>query len=332
MPRRMLALARSTVFHFATVGAFLALVLWSGSVVLSAPAAFAQDEDQVGAADSEGPAKDQGDAADGGRIAEDQVDATDRERLAKEFSDPLTTLPQIFLQDAYTPANHGTGAQANRVIVRAIIPRIPRFTLLPFVQLVRPSFFLVTVPTGKGDDTRTEFGDMQLFDLAVLPWPKRESGLMIGIGPTFTFPTATYKTAGQGAWQVGPAFGAIYKGIPWLLAGALIQNPISFAYTIHDHQPLSTLLFQPVLLVALPGGWYMKSADATWTYSWRQGKPRLLPLSFGIGRVLLRDGLPPINFFVSGEWMAYRQDAAVAPQTTVRFGLTVAFPGFRPWR
>ncbi len=155
---------------------------------------------------------------------------------------------------------------------------------------------------------------------------------MIGIGPTFTFPTATYKTAGQDAWQIGPAFAAIYKGIPWLLAGMLIQNFISFAYRSPDHEPVNTLLFQPVLLVALPGGWYMKSADATWTHNWRHGAPRLLPLSFGIGRVLLRDGLPPLNLFVSGEWMAYRQDAPVAPQTTARFGMTVAFPDFRPWR
>jgi len=41
---------------------------------------------------------------------------------------------------------------------------------LPFVQLVRPSFSLVTVQGPKGG-TRTDFGDMQLFDLAVLPWP-----------------------------------------------------------------------------------------------------------------------------------------------------------------
>src|SRR5436190_13573885 len=55
--------------------------------------------------------------------------------LAREFTDPLTTLPQLFLQDAYTPENHGTDAQTNRVVARLIVPRIPRFTLLPFVQL-----------------------------------------------------------------------------------------------------------------------------------------------------------------------------------------------------
>jgi hypothetical protein len=100
------------------------------------------------------------------------------------------------------------------VIARLIVPRVPRFSLFPFVQLIRPSLSLVTVPTGKGSGTRTEFGDMQLFDLAVLPWPARETGVYMGIGPVFVFPTATDRTAGQSAWQAGPAFGMIYKGIP----------------------------------------------------------------------------------------------------------------------
>ena len=91
---------------------------------------------------------------------EEQEEQSPRARkLAEEFSDPLTTLPQIFTQDVYTPANYGTRAQANRFITRLIVPRLPRYSLFPLVQLVRPSFSLVTVPTGRGSTTRTAFGD-----------------------------------------------------------------------------------------------------------------------------------------------------------------------------
>jgi hypothetical protein len=252
-------------------------------------------------------------------------------KLAQEFTDPLTTLPQIFTQNVYTPTNFGTDAPANRLIGRVIIPRVPESSLLPFVQLIRPSFSLVTVPTGTGSGTRTEFGDVQLFDLAVLPWPERDSGLLMGIGPILVFPTATDKAAGQGAWQAGPAFGAIYKGIPALIMGCLIQNPISFAYTSQDRQPVNTLLFQPVLALYLGRGFYVKSADSTWTMGWRRGSATTLPLSLGLGYVLLHEDWPPLNFFVSGEWMAYRQNAPIAPQMSLRFGLTIAFPQFRPW-
>jgi hypothetical protein len=263
-------------------------------------------------------------------FAQDETGASDAD-LAREFNDPLTTFPQVFIQDAYTPANYGTDAQTNRVIARAIIPRIPRFSLFPFIQLIRPTFSLVTVPTGRGSATRTELGDTQLFDFAVLPWP-RVNGLLTAVGGVFGFPTATDKTAGQGSWQAGPGFGAIYKAIPGILVGGLVQNPISFAYTSPDRRPTSTFLFQPILLAYIGRGFYVKSADATWSMGWYRHTATTLPLSFGVGYVERRAGLPPINLFVTGEWMAYRQFARVAPQTTIRFGLTIPFPGWQPWK
>ena len=50
----------------------------------------------------------------------------------------------------------------------------------------------------------------------------------------------------------GPAGAALYKGIPGLLLGVLIQNPISFAYTSSDREPVNALSVQPVLLAIGP--------------------------------------------------------------------------------
>jgi hypothetical protein len=55
----------------------------------------------------------------------------------------------------------------------------------------------VTTPSPRGG-TRTEFGDMQLLDVAVLPWPPRETGFLIRVGPTFVFPTATPEAPDKG--------------------------------------------------------------------------------------------------------------------------------------
>ncbi len=263
--------------------------------------------------------------------AQDPAPTESAPDVATEFSDPLTTLPQLFLNDAFTPESYGTAANLNRLTARLIVPRVPSSSLLPFVQLIRPSFSLVTVPSGKGSGTHTAFGDTQLFDLGVLPWPDRKSGLMMGVGPVFVFPTATDEDAGQGAWQVGPAFAAIYKGIPGLLLGCLVQNPISFAYTGAGRDPVSTLLLQPVVMAYLGKGFYVKSADSTWSLGWRDGTARIIPVSLGLGYVMLRDGWPPLNVFASGEWTVYRENAPVAPQTTLRLGVTVAFPQWRPW-
>jgi len=252
----------------------------------------------------------------------------DQLKLEQEFTDPLTTMPQVIVWDSYTPANYGTHLETNQVLIRPLIPRIPPNSLLPFMQLIRPTFAMVTVPSARGG-SRTEFGDLPLFDVAILPWPdRRRTGLLIGLGPTFVFPTATSRSAGQGALQAGPALGAIYTGVPGLLVGFIVQNPISFAYTSRNRPPQNTLEFQPVLALHLWREWYLRSAEANWTMGWHRHAETMLPLSLGIGRTLVHPGLPPMSLFVTGQWMLYRQFAPLAPQTTINFGVTVAFPQF----
>ena len=261
------------------------------------------------------------------------------EQLERDFTDPLTTLPQVIIRDSYTPANYGPctplacvrNYETNQFIFRPLIPRIATNTLLPLAQLIRPTFALVTVPSSRGG-TRTEFGDLPLFDIAALPWPDRKTtGLLVGIGPTLVFPTATSKSAGQGAWQAGPALGAIYTGIPGLVVGFIAQNPIGFAYTSPNRPPQNTFQLQPVLALHLWDKWYLRSAEANWSMGWHRHSATMLPLSAGIGRTLVRPGLPPMSFFVTGQWMAYRQFAPIAPQTTINFGMTIAFPQLRDY-
>ena len=43
---------------------------------------------------------------------------------------------------------YGIEAETNRVIARLIVPRIPRFSLFPFVQLIRPVAPQTTVRFG----------------------------------------------------------------------------------------------------------------------------------------------------------------------------------------
>ena len=260
-----------------------------------------------------------------------QTTLSREEQLERDFTDPLSTLPQLQVRDSYTPANYGTNVETNQLIVRPIIPRVPPYSLLPFTQLIRPTFVLATVPSSRGG-SRTEFGDLPIFDLALLPWFNlKDNSFLLGVGPTLVLPTATSRSAGQGAWQAGPALGAIYTGGPGLLLGFILQNPVSFAYTSPDRPPQNTLQFQPVLALHLWDKWYLRSAEANWSMGWRHHSPTTLPLSLGIGRTFVRSGLPPMSLFVTGQWMAYRQFAPVTPQTTVNFGMIVGFPQFREW-
>jgi hypothetical protein len=268
------------------------------------------------------------------RMAEGQSGAvtsvgveTEEDQLAREVDDPTVILAQLKFQDIYTPGNFQTSGQTNEFQLKAVAPIEP-FSFFPFQQVIRPTFRLQTLATSPGSSTVTEFTDIELFDLFISNWPDpKETGFGWAVGPTFLLPTGRVPAAGKHAWQVGPAAAAVYRGVPHLMIGFLFQNPISFAYTNSSTTPQSQMRFQPLLSYTLGHGWYVKSADSTWTLNWRHGTSTTIPISLGFGRVWKFEGLE-LNPWVSGEWTAYRQYAGITPMYTVRFGLTLLFPNF----
>lgn len=252
---------------------------------------------------------------------------SEEDQLAREVDDPTAILTQVKFQDLYTPRNFQTSAQTNTLQLKAELPVEP-FSFLPFRQVITPTFRLRTLATSQSSSTITEFADIELFDLFISNWPDpKETGFGWAIGPTFVFPTGRIPSAGQHAWEVGPAAAAAYRGIPRLMVGFLFQNPISFAYTNSSATPQSRMKFKPVISYTLRRGWYIKSSDSTWTINWRHGSSTRIPISLGFGKVWNFEGLD-LNASVSGEWTAYRQNTKITPMYTVRFGLTVLFPHF----
>ena len=78
-------------------------------------------------------------------------------------------------------------------------------------------------PNNPGDVERTTgFGDTVLMEL-LSPSPKLAGNWLLGLGPTFIFPTASSDFTGQGKWQVGPAALVGYLAKKWIL-GALFQE------------------------------------------------------------------------------------------------------------
>ncbi len=116
------------------------------------------------------------------------------------------------------------------------------------------------------------------------------------------------------------------------LTQALMLRQYDIDATIFVAGLLGALVVAKVVVLAemLPFINRFPERPLIWNIAWKT--MTTIPLSFGIGNVIVRKGLPPINLFVTGGWMAYRQFAPVAPQTTIRFGMTIACPDFRPWK
>src|ERR1700741_4881624 len=107
------------------------------------------------------------------------------ESLSEEVNDPTATLTQAQIQEFFTPSQYGTNAQPNTLQGRFILAILP-YGPLPLAQIVRPTLSLVTIPQNKGASTRTEFGDLQLLDLFVMPRSMTEGiDFRWAIGPNF---------------------------------------------------------------------------------------------------------------------------------------------------
>jgi hypothetical protein len=258
--------------------------------------------------------------------APDSVAAERDEPIAEKVNDPTASLTQIQIKDLYTPAEYGTNAQPNAIQFRSIIAIQP-FGFIPFEQLIRPTFKVVTEPDGKGSSTTTGYDDMQVFDLFVMPWPNtRETKFRWGIGPYLVFPTSTTNRAGNGAWQMGPAGAFSYRGIPGLNIAGLLQQATSFAYTSSHTVPVASFTFQPILSYQVGGNWYVKSSDATWTINQRSNTATRIPISAGFGRVWKFNNGASIDTSVSGAWMLYRQFSPETEQFTLNYQVTLLLP------
>jgi hypothetical protein len=248
------------------------------------------------------------------------------ESLSEEVNDPTATLTQAQIQEFFTPSEFGTNAQPNRLQGRFILAVLPRGALT-LAQIVRPTFSLVTIPQNKGASTRTEFGDLQLLDLFVMPKSWTEGGdFRWAIGPYLVFPTASSRSAGRGAWQLGPAAAFRYRPISGLQISGLIQEATSFAYTSPERTPITSLTVQPMISYQLGHDWYLRSSDAIWNFNLRRNTSTTVPLSAGLGKVWRFSNDMAINGSVAGEWMAYRQFAPRTEQFTLKFQMTLLFP------
>jgi hypothetical protein len=251
---------------------------------------------------------------------------SDEEPLSEQVTDPLAYLTQIQIKDIYTPARYGTDAQPNTVQIRSIFSIRP-FWIIPFEQIIRPTIKIDTTPDGKGASTTTSYNDMQLLDLFVMPWPNSgETRFRWGLGPYLIFPTSGSSLLGQGSWQMGPALGFSYRGIPGLNFAGLMQQATSFAYTSSHSIPVTSITFQPIITYQLGNGWAARSNDATWTFNLRHNTATTMPLSAGLGKTWDLVSHYAVDTSVSGQWMLYRQFSNGADQFTLNFTVSLLMP------
>ncbi len=171
---------------------------------------------------------------------------------------------------------------------------------------VLPLYDIVPVETAPGQyERKAGLGDMILAEmLSPAQWDK----WLLGVGPTFIFPTATSTYTGQGKWQAGPAVTLGYR-TPDFILGAFAQQWWSIGGD-SDRPDTSQMNLQPIAAIFFGDGWdigYSGNILANWKAS--SGDVWTVPIGLNVGKVV-KLGRLPVKLQVAVQYMP------VHPQNT----------------
>ena len=238
--------------------------------------------------------------------------------LAAAATNPLANLIQFQLQNIFIPTSWESSGYANQFLIQPVIPIKLHNKIFPTL-ITRTTLPIVTTPNPDGPATGTTgVGDMVLLTAAVnnQPWG------MIGVGPTFTFPTASDSRVGAEKWQVGPtAVLFVTKYHPWQF-GALVYTQHSFAGT-RARSTVSTMFYQPIVVRHFSKGWYAGLPDLSSTTNFRTGGNTITFTGLRVGKVT-KVKKQPLNVFLE-TWGTPVHDGAVG-QFNIKLSFTFMFP------
>jgi hypothetical protein len=177
--------------------------------------------------------------------------------------------------------NFGTGPRSDVQDVLNIQPVLP-LSIGPNWNLITRAIIPVVhqPPLGQGTESTNGLGDISL---ALYLSPAQPGKIIWGVGPAFTFATASHEELGQGKFNAGLSAVALSIRGPWLI-GALATDVASVSgdsYRKNVHQ----MLVQPFINYNFPRGWYLTSSPII-TADWKApgSEQWTVPLGGGGGR------------------------------------------------
>jgi hypothetical protein len=218
--------------------------------------------------------------------------AEDAPELAHLVENPIAEVVSVPFQNNLT---FGVGARDDPQNDLNIQPVVPFRVSEDWNVISRTIIPVVHEPALSSAMGGTDgIGDISL---ALYLSPARTSNSLIwGVGPAFTFPTATSDVLGQGKFSAGLSAVALTIQGHWLV-GALVTDVASVAGE-SDRRSVHQMVVQPFINYNLPRGWYLTSSPII-TSNWQapSGQQWTVPLGGGAGRIV-RLGKQAISTYV----------------------------------
>ena len=168
----------------------------------------------------------------------------------------------------------------------------------------------------------TGFGDTILATL-ISPSPKLAGPWLLGVGPSFIFPTASNSRLGQTKWQIGPAGVVGYLGDKWI-AGVFPQQWLSVGGP--GPQTVSQMNIQYFFNYFPGGGWGIGTSPnmlVNW-YANKSGNEVTFPIGLNVSKVI-KIGPLPVKLAVQGQYMPVHPDV-FGQKWNLQFAVTPVIP------
>jgi hypothetical protein len=233
--------------------------------------------------------------------------------LNKQLANPVSSLWSIAMQQNNYLLDMGPGESERWNSNLNFQPVLPVSINDDWNLITRPVITAFnSVPHPREDRfpiewTRSEtFGDSVLMEL-FSPSPKQAGNWLLGLGPTFIFPTANSKYTGQGKYQVGPAALVGYLDEKWI-AGALVQQWTSFSGAGGSRDSVSQMNFQPIAALFFDHGWSVGySGNILANFKADGGDVWTVPLGIGAGKIV-KFGKLPVKINLAVQYMVVHPD------------------------
>jgi hypothetical protein len=238
------------------------------------------------------------------------------EELAKEAQNPVADVYSFPFQDNIG-LNYGPEKGVQNVLnFQPVIP----IHAGPVNIITRTIIPLITNPyVDPVNNGATGLGDI---NFSAFVSPAHPGPLIWGIGPAFSFPTATSSQVGsQSTWGLGPSLVLLTMPGHWVI-GFVTNVVFSIA-----GDPGNSFYLQPFINYNFGGGWYFTTAP-TITAAWNLPIPTVtsaqwtVPIGGGFGK-LQKFGKVPLNFNAQVFWNAVRPSVLPSAPWTFRLQATL---------
>lgn len=254
------------------------------------------------------------DPPSGPKLSEDEVQGSSMTELNKKLTNPVSSIWSLsFQQNNYyleDPGEWNSNLQFQPVLPVALTkdwnlitrPVFQLFNSTPYPSVqMDPATLQPQVKT----ERTTGFGDTTLLEM-LSPSPDLVGNWLLGLGPTFIFPTATTDHTGQGKWQAGPGAVVGYLSHKWIL-GAFVQNWTSFGGD-NDRPDTNQMNLQPIAAYFFGEGWsigYSGNVLANWKAD--SDNVWTVPIGMALSKVV-KFGRLPVKMGLAAQYMPIHPD------------------------